>query len=843
MNLMRSFMDYEFSDKFVITAFTLLFFPFVLFLRLIGGTWLVSNHHFPSLLQTSVIAAIVFSVWILLKLINRENIVLSGLEVHLLPFFAVVGLSTIFSSNVGLSAEKGVGVGAFFLLSLLVLEIRTHKHMQEGLINSLLLTTLFTTILSIYTIILTIEVYQYTVVDIITRLDLVLETFPRMPNILNLHKSISAGYYLMVLPLVIYKWDRVNSNLVKVILAIGTALSAIVFLLIQSRGALIGLLLMIICTAYLERAKIRGFLRTRPSVAVIMGFFGVAIISAGVMFIIKNRGFSVTEKNISCRLQAWQISLSIIKKYPLFGSGMETFGYQFLKSRDSEICRGILHVTHNDFLQILVNYGLAGIGALSYFFVMAWKAIKSGWKRNELICRHCLVALAGMIGMGIMTTMLYSPNIRFLTIFYLAWMIPEEKIREGANSRRFVPALLLMIILIAGGSLWTIWKIKPYYESRMAAENMDMDQASDWIKKALERDPNFSYYQQILAYVTAQDYCVNNKELDIALTEYNRSLEKINILPADHVNLASLFAYSGNYVDAIDEMEKAILLDLKNYDYYCYIGSYYHAIEDDQKATQALSECISGEPKWIDTPFWEEIGMGHEFEQQVINLAEKEIRIQGLADEDLKIGQLHYYAGDYNEAEQHLSRYIKGNGSNYQAYLFQSLIDLNSNNKSDARKYSEWALELNPRCSKCWLIKAEIAIEENDIAGAKKALDINASLGGGPQTHLLYAKLHLIEGDKNSAVDSLRLVNSINLPVGLYSHWIASRWHLEKYHLKCLPLGLSYQDYYLPVREAGILLKEYSCEDLGVYYAKAMTPDIISKNFFLEEYNKNQCEK
>ena len=141
MNLKRRILDYEFSDKFVIMAFTLLFLPFVLYLRLIGGTWLASNHHFPTLLQTFVITIVVLGIWILLKLINKENMVVSGLELHILPFLAVVGLSTIFSSSVGLSAEKGVGVGVFFLLSLLVLEIRTHKRMQEGLINSLLLTT------------------------------------------------------------------------------------------------------------------------------------------------------------------------------------------------------------------------------------------------------------------------------------------------------------------------------------------------------------------------------------------------------------------------------------------------------------------------------------------------------------------------------------------------------------------------------------------------------------------------------------------------------------------------------------------------------------------------------
>ena len=80
MNLKRSILDYEFSDKFVIMAFTLLFLPFVLYLRLIGGTWLASNHHFPTLLQTFVITIVVLGIWILLKLINKENMVVLWLS-------------------------------------------------------------------------------------------------------------------------------------------------------------------------------------------------------------------------------------------------------------------------------------------------------------------------------------------------------------------------------------------------------------------------------------------------------------------------------------------------------------------------------------------------------------------------------------------------------------------------------------------------------------------------------------------------------------------------------------------------------------------------------------------
>lgn len=842
MELKNTWLHYEFSDNFVIAATTLLFLPFVLFLRLIGGTWLVSNHHYPSLLQTLLVASIIFGLWLISKLVFRKNFFYSGLEVHLIPFLAVVCLSTAFSSNVSLSAEKALGVGVYFLLALLILEIRKFGNMWEGLINSLLITALITSLISLFVIIYTFHTYQLSPIDIIQGIGYAIKTLPRMPGIKNLHITISAGYYLMIFPLAIYRWTSTKSKLTKLIIAFGFFLSACVVLLTQSRGSMIGMFMMMLCAVYLERVRIWEIIKKKPSLSLTLGVIGLVVISVLVMYIFVRRGFSLAEENILCRVQAWKISLKILMENPLFGSGMETFGQHFLEARDSEICSKLLHVTHNDFLQILVNFGLAGLGALTYFFVIFWRKAKKDWKISRKRIRYCLIALAGLVGMGIMTTMLYSPNIRFLIILYLVWMIPDGEIRESENGTWKAWALILLMGLLAGGFGWTLWKVKPYYQARNAADNMEFDKAKELLMVAVDRDPELAYYDQTLAFIEAQNYCSNNTNIEVPVALYRRSLEETSFRSDDHANLASVLASGGNYKDAITEMEIAINLDLKNYAYSCIIGSYYHEIGEEQYALEALSECIAGNRTWLDTPFWDELELGHEFNYQVIELAITKIKSQKSADQNLSIAKLYYFDGQYENAQFYLNLYGGENASDYESLLYQSLSSLKLNQLSDAVEYSKMAVDLNPRCWQCWLVLAEIAIEEENLDSAEKALNISEYLEVTPQSRVLFAKLYSRKGDNLSAIEALRLASYFELPTDLYSHSVASRWRLDTNHLKCQPAGLTYQYYYLPLEEGLSILKELSCEDLREYLAAAMALDTISYNYFKEEFDQVQCQ-
>lgn len=832
---------HDFSDNFVIAASTIIFLPFVLYLRLVGGTWLTSNHHYPSLLQSYLLTAIFVCFWIFLKWLRKDRYLNSWIVVSLLPFLVVLFVSTLLSRNIVLSSEKAFGVGVFLIFAVIIADIKGNKNLWDGLVNSLLITVLITTLISTFTILYTFLIYQYTLIDIFTRFGTVVRSMPRMPNILNLHNTISAGYYLMVFPLAIYRWGTVKKIGIKIFIATGIVLSAFVFFLIQSRGSLVGLFGMAVCFIFLERRKIKTYLKRNPKRSMVLGSIGLAVFVLGAGYIIQMRGFSLQEKNLMCRFQAWQISAELIKENPIFGSGMETFGQEFHIRRNPEKCSSILHVTHNEFLQILVNFGLAGLISLVLFAGQYWGRVFKDRERVKDIRRYGLVGLAVLVSMGLVTTLLYSPNIRFLTIFYLAWMLPEEEVLENRKEGWVKGFVVIFAFLMAAGWAWTIWKIYPYYQSRMAVNDRDWDLASEWLTEALSREPDFPYYQQALAFVESQDYCVYEKGSERSIALYEQSLTVNGGSAADHANLASLWASEGQYEKAIIEMERAIQLDTKTSRYYCVLGGYFHINGEDQNALIALSDCLVSDQNWLDTPFWEQLELSSEFQEKAVNLSLDKIRINGNENQKLQTARLLYYWGRSREAKKYLEDYISEEGVNYPAYYYLARITLENEQITEAEEYIERALDMNPKCLDCWLLMAEIALENGDLVKTEKCLDISKYLGGNPQLQLLSAKVNLLRGDENAAIESLRSLAHVNVPADLNSHWIASRWHFESSHLSCLPLGLTHHGYYDPVDEGAELLEGLSCEDLESYYDSAVKYDLISRSYFSDGAYFRDC--
>lgn len=838
MGIIVKLKQYQFSDAFIVTASTIILIPFVLFLRLVGGTWLASNHHFPSLVQSLVIATILIGLWLIHKIILRKGLALSGIEINLLPFLSIIILSTVFSKNISLSAEKALGAGVYFILALIILEVRKKVKVWEGLVNSLLLTALFTTTVSLFSVFHAFRVFDYGFLDFVSRPFNVVRSLPRLPDIKNLHATISAGYYLMVFPLAIYRFNKTKNQIIKIILTLGGLLSLGVFFLIQSRGSMIGLALLFVCALYQSRQQILDLARRYRIFAITIASVILLVIGLGFGYILARRGLSLTGESILCRLQAWKVSIEILRQNPLLGSGMETFGYRFLDIRQSEVCSSILHVTHNDLLQILVNFGLSGLAALIFFFWKFRKKIQMDQAGENESSKYALPALAGLLGMGLMTTMVYSPNIRFLLIFYLAWMVPLDKIQYRVLQPGWVVGLIAMMVVLAGGSGWMLWKIHPYYQARLAADGGNFAQAEIKLEDAYKRDPGIVYYNQALAFIKAQHYCTMDLDLDGAVNQYWQTLDQVTIHPADHANLAGLLASQAAFEDAVTEMEIAIELNLQNHDYQCLLGGYYLELGDNQAAFDALAECVAGDQKWLDTLYWDTLDLTIEMEDRILALAVDRIDRDEAADKNLTWGKLFYYGGDLLIAREYFDQQIVENPKDYHAMSYLAQISLREGSPYDAAEYSLRALDLQPRCQICWLVQAEIALENGDLPGAELALDISNYLRVTPRAQVLLARLYLEKGDQQRAIDSLRSAAVYLSPQDRYSHWVSSRWSFETSHLKCLPLGLTYQDYYLPVVEGGAILQEISDEELISYYEDAKKPDRISRDFIQAEFEQ-----
>jgi O-Antigen ligase len=100
---------------------------------------------------------------------------------------------------------------------------------------------------------------------------------------------------------------------------------------------------------------------------------------------LSDRAQSMFEKNV--RLEMWKAAIQEWKLQPLFGTGSGTYLYYGRQFRTPELQTDPVYV-HNDYLQLLAEYGLAG-GAL--FLIFLGSHLGNGWRN---FCRLGLKRVA-----------------------------------------------------------------------------------------------------------------------------------------------------------------------------------------------------------------------------------------------------------------------------------------------------------------------------------------------------------------------------------------------------------------------------------------------------------------
>jgi O-antigen ligase len=118
-------------------------------------------------------------------------------------------------------------------------------------------------------------------------------------------------------------------------------------------------------------------------IAVLMGLAAFFLIQKNPY--LSDRAQSMFEKNV--RLEMWKAAMQQWKLQPLFGTGSETYLYYGRQFRTPELQTDPVYV-HNDYLQLLAEYGLAG-GAL--FLIFLGSHLGNGWKN---FCRLGLKRVA-----------------------------------------------------------------------------------------------------------------------------------------------------------------------------------------------------------------------------------------------------------------------------------------------------------------------------------------------------------------------------------------------------------------------------------------------------------------
>jgi O-antigen ligase len=310
----------------------------------------------------------------------------------------------------------------------------------------------------------------------------------------------------------------------------------------------------------------------------------------------------VTNSNVTDSLEirkiVWNGAVGLVKKYPLFGTGVETFAYAYNFTRPAihnltSEWDYVYNKAHNEYLNYLANTGF--VGFFTYLFlvlVFYFYVFKKIFERKNI--------LFNSLFLGAFTTILVNNftgfsitiiNVLFFLIMAIVFIVNEDIEHEVLPKPTYMIGLAYLIpivILLAGGNYVISYLLADIYYAAgdNSSRQSNYPQAAIELNKALGfRDDEHLYKDKL-----------SNVYASLALTEASSaSVEAINDLFQKSVDL-NKDALTASPLNTAYWKTRA-----KNYYYF------YQLNQDDElfnTATQSLklaAELAPTDPKILQT--------------------------------------------------------------------------------------------------------------------------------------------------------------------------------------------------------------------------------------------------
>jgi O-antigen ligase len=122
-----------------------------------------------------------------------------------------------------------------------------------------------------------------------------------------------------------------------------------------------------------------ALMRAGLVLALVLALFGGAVLFGGEAALSRMVGTVNADDPTTGRAHFWSVTLDIIKAHPVTGSGLGSYGLAYTKF-DSRNGLFRLEQAHNDYLQVMADAGIIGVG-LALLFIIA--LFRMGFARRE----------------------------------------------------------------------------------------------------------------------------------------------------------------------------------------------------------------------------------------------------------------------------------------------------------------------------------------------------------------------------------------------------------------------------------------------------------------------------
>ena len=254
-----------------------------------------------------------------------------------------------------------------------------------------------------------------------------------------------------------------------------------------------------------SRSKYRILIIAVGSLGLIAGIVGVSMV-------FKDRAQTGVEGvdvmfDSNVRLAFWSMAVEQFIDYPVVGAGSRSFSYQSFSYWSPNMDTGEANpeFVHNEYLQLLADYGLVGFSLvmilLGGHLVLGYSRIRSLAKRIYTVdsgrgSNAMALTIAGVVGVVMMSVhVIFDFRTHLLAnllllVCCLVWILPaiSTSVNSGRITRqRWVSSLMVAILIIFGGLSIYVGGTQlrggiPLLENKMATE------AGTWSPEDVPRD-------------------------------------------------------------------------------------------------------------------------------------------------------------------------------------------------------------------------------------------------------------------------------------------------------------------------------------------------------------------
>ena len=584
----------------------------IVFLRpLVSGlTYPWSNTYIQSMIL------ILSLIWFLYGYWNNKPFFRTHLDIPILTFFLLLTVSTLKSVNSAVSLNFVYQFMSYVLLFFLVTNNLRNQKDRSIVIFALFLST---AIVSLY------GIYQY--FEGLDKTRAMIERYysnqysPEFMGRLSTEKAFStfvfppalAGFLILVMPLSISMCLTKLSGR-KWIYYLLSVLIFFCLILTFSKGGWIAGLFSMMLFIFIWLTVIKGVKKNLVAIAAAIPvlIFTLLIVSDCLPKV----NLSEFVGSFHVRLGYWKSVPSMVKDFFFLGSGPGTFGtiypaHRLLHGRETQMA-------HNNFLQILVETGVAGFLAFIWLWIKffgrgislimgSFSATPFAEKEDRMLILGCFAGITGFLLHSFVDFGLYIPGITMTAFLFLGLIgtsaDPKGNLTPFQFSHKKGMKLFLTVIVLAAG-VYMMWAVR----MPMLGERC-FDKAIDYAKKG-KADKSISLLKE------AVGYCPRNAKYHFQLgimyegkgsLYLNKAIRACEIavthnpyMPAYHCKLSWLYWSRSRGRDkklmekAISEMQGAVFCYPVMPKYHMQLGRLYHLtgmFESAKKEYNLTLEC------------------------------------------------------------------------------------------------------------------------------------------------------------------------------------------------------------------------------------------------------------